>query len=178
MTLKTESKDIKISVYPIPMAGFTAGKLEVYALKLYWLEPRARMMLEIEHETLSFKKMYMFLAKENKGFLSQEIPRDVSEDGKIGSLGLTYRWKITINIQHKEHIGYIWKTSSGDVPTSFNIDVSAYFCVESFDSIKLLAHLNMLEQVSWYNLLAKWTSVISKNKYKIGLTDALYKFFY
>ena len=61
MTLKTEGEDIKISVYPNPMAGFTAGKLKVYALKFYWLKPGARMMLEIEYENLSPEKMYMFL---------------------------------------------------------------------------------------------------------------------
>ena len=53
MTLKMEGEDIKNSVYLNPMAGFTAGKLKVYALKFYWLEPGARMMLEIEHGTLS-----------------------------------------------------------------------------------------------------------------------------
>ena len=45
MNLKTEGEDIKISAYPNPMAGFTAGKLKVYALKYYWLEPGAKMML-------------------------------------------------------------------------------------------------------------------------------------
>ena len=33
MTLKMEGLDINISVYPNPMAEFTAGKLKVYALK-------------------------------------------------------------------------------------------------------------------------------------------------
>ena len=42
MTLKTEGEDIKISAHPNPMAGFTAGKLKVYALKFYWLKPGAR----------------------------------------------------------------------------------------------------------------------------------------
>ena len=70
MTLKTEDEDIKISAYPNPMAGFTAGKLKVYALKFYWLEPGARMMLGTEHETFSLGEMFMFLARENKGFLS------------------------------------------------------------------------------------------------------------
>ena len=86
MTLKTEGEDIKISAYPNPMAGFAAEKLKVYALKFYRLEPGARMMLEIEHGTLSPGEMYMFLAKEDKGFLSQEILVDVSEDRKIESL--------------------------------------------------------------------------------------------
>ena len=57
MTLKTEGKEIKISVYPNLMAGFTAGKLKVYALRFYWLEPGAWMMLEIEHKTLSTGEM-------------------------------------------------------------------------------------------------------------------------
>ena len=68
LTLKTEGEDIKINAYPNPMAGFAAGKLKVYALKFYWLEPGARMMLEIEHGTLSPGKMYMFLAKEERDF--------------------------------------------------------------------------------------------------------------
>ena len=72
MTLKTEGEDIKISVSK-PMAGFTAGKLKVDALNFYWLEPGARMMSKIKHKTFSPWEMYMFLAKENKGFQSQEI---------------------------------------------------------------------------------------------------------
>ena len=60
----------------------------------------------------------MFLAKEDKGFLSQENLVDVSEDGKIGSLWFTNGHKTTINIQRKEHIGYLWKISSRDAHTS------------------------------------------------------------
>ena len=69
----------------------------------------------------------MFLAKENKGFLSQEILVDASEDGKIGSLWLTNRRKTTIIIQRKEQIGYLWKTSSRDVPTNSNRDILLTF---------------------------------------------------
>ena len=72
------------------MAGFTAGKLKVYALKFYWLEPGARMMLEIKYETISPGEMHMFLAKENKKFLSQKICRYVRrwEDKKL----MVYKW--------------------------------------------------------------------------------------
>ena len=178
MTLKTEGEEIKISVYPNPMAGFTTGKLKVYALKFYWLEPGAWMMLEIEHGTLSLGEMYMFLAKEDKGCLSQEILVDVSEDRKIGSLWFTNGQKTTINIQRKEHIGYLWKTSIRDAHTSFNKDISAYFFVETFDLIKSIAHLDPSKQVSCYNSLAKWTSVISKNKYDVGLTNIFIRFVY
>ena len=59
MNLKTEGEDIKIGAYPNPMAGFTAGKLKVYAVKLYWLEPGARMMLEIKHNSLSWRNMHV-----------------------------------------------------------------------------------------------------------------------
>ena len=41
------------------------------------------MMLEIKHETLFPGEMYMFLDKENKGFLSQEILVDASEDVRL-----------------------------------------------------------------------------------------------
>ena len=100
---------------------------------------------------------------------------DVSEDGKIGSLWFTNGQKTTINIQLKEHIGFLWKTSSRGAHTSIYKDIYAYFCVETFDLIKSVAHIDPSEQVAWYNLLAKWTSVISKNKYDVGLTDISYK---
>ena len=103
---------------------------------------------------------------------------DVSEDGKIRSLGFTNGRKTTINIQRKEHIGYLWKTSSRDAHTNFYKDLSAYFCVETFDLIKLVAHIDLSEQVSWYNLLANWTSVISKNKYNVGLAIFHIRFVY
>ena len=64
---------------------------------------------------------------------------------------------------------------SRDFPTNSNKDFSAYFCVETFDLVKLVAHLDPSEQVAWYKLLAKWTSVISKNKYDVGLTNISYK---
>lgn len=86
------------------------------------------MMLKIEPETLSPGEMYMFLPKENKGFLSQEILVDVSEDRKIGILGFVNRQKTTINALRKEHIGYLWKTSRGDFQIYSNKDISAYFC--------------------------------------------------
>ena len=60
MTLKMEGEDIKIIMYPNPMAGFTARKLRVYALKFYQLEPGAGMQLEIKHEALSPGEMYNF----------------------------------------------------------------------------------------------------------------------
>ena len=81
------------------------------------------MVLEIEQEALSPSKINMFLAKENKGFSSQEIHVDASIDRKIGSLGFTKGQKTTINIQRKENIVYLWKTSSRDVPPNFNKNV-------------------------------------------------------
>ena len=97
------------------------------------------------------------------------------EDRKIGSLGFTNGQKTIINIKRKEHIGYLWKKSRGDAPTNSNKDISAHFCVETFDFIRSVAHLDPLEQVSWYNLLAKWTSFFSKNKYDVELTDISFK---
>ena len=64
------------------------------------------MILEIKHETPSPGVMYMFLAKEDKGFLSQKILVYASEDRKIGSKWFTNGQKTTINIQRKEHIRY------------------------------------------------------------------------
>ena len=55
------------------MAGFIASKIKVCSLKFYLLEPGAKMLLEIEHDTLSPGEMYMFLAIMEKGFLSQVI---------------------------------------------------------------------------------------------------------
>ena len=59
------------------------------------------MMLEIKHETLAPEEMYVFLDKEDKGFLSQDILVDVSDDRKIGNLWFTNGRKTTIFIQRK-----------------------------------------------------------------------------
>ena len=83
------------------------------------------MLLEKEHDPLSLGEMYMFLAKENKGILSQEILVDVLDNGKIGSFWFANGQKTKINIKRKEHIIYLWKTSSGEEPNNFNRNVSA-----------------------------------------------------
>ena len=57
------------------------------------------MLLEIKHDKLSLGEMYMFLAKENKGFLIKENLVDVSDKGKIRSLWFINGQKTPINIQ-------------------------------------------------------------------------------
>ena len=45
------------------------------------------------------------------------------------------------------------------------------FCIESINTFKYIAHMEPEIQAVWYNLLAKWTLVILKNKYIVGLMD-------
>ena len=52
---------------------------------------------------------------------------------------------------------------------------SSYFVSSSLNFLSLFLNLGKLERKRWLDLLEKWSTVLSMNKYDVGKTDINYK---
>ena len=87
-------------------------------------------------------------------------------------------------MQRGQKIGNLFLVETVDIPgnvissnsaTLVYKYTSSYFVSSSLNFLSLFLNLGELERKRWLDLLEKWSTVLSMNKYDVGKTDIDYK---
>ena len=142
---------------------------KVYSVKGYELWPGETQTLEVKHNCLADGIQCYFHSRMD---CKVKFPVIVTAnaDGFISKIIVECQGEGPVAIQKGQHLGELMTVTEANL----NKDNSSYFCASSININKAIEHLEGEDYQKWYNLLGKWSVVISKNNYNVGLTDIQY----
>ena len=189
LELLVDLEKLKLKKLPDPSKDFVGSGFRIYAGEKVEISPGATVACSVVHMPITRDELCFVNAKAGLG-LSFNFFEQSNEDGVINSLSITNKSESPITVQRGQQVGSLHLVETVEIPgnvlnTSNSSSITLnrlnkfsspyFFASSSFDFSSLFTSFSESERDRWMLLLEKWHTVLSLNKYDVGLTDVDYK---
>lgn len=172
-TIQVNNEEITLQSFSEPETNLIQKSSRLYLNNFICLNPGEESVVSIIHGMIPASESFMFIPKPNL-HLKGDIIISSDSEGVIGKVKILNGSSKRMLLQKNQCIGGVIPMSSATL-YSLNKNNFSYFLCRSIDIDKVISHLNAEDFNAWKSLLGRWTTVFSKNKYDVGLTDVKYK---
>ena len=178
MNLTIGNEKLKLKKLPDPSENFVGAGFRVYSSECVVIPPGGCIACEVVHCPVKESEICYVKGKVGLG-LSFDVFEESNVDGQVSPLSITNKTNSSITLNCGQQIGELHLMETIDIPgnviSSSNKFDSSYFATSSFDFSTLFLNLDDEFRKTWISLLEKWSVVLSKNKYDVGLSDVEYQ---
>ena len=174
---------LKLMKLPDLSEDFVGSGFKIYASECVVVAPEGITQVGVIHCPVKKHKLCYINSVTGLG-LSFDVFKEANQDSQINSIHITNKTDKLITVQRGQHLGNLFLVETVNIPgnvifsnsaTLVNKYTSSYFVSSSLNFSSLFLNLGELERKRWLDLLEKWSTVLSMNKYDVGKTDVDYK---
>ena len=135
------------------------------------MKPGRSMGVPVRHTAVTGGEIYYIKYKEEVGVFG-EILQVVGANGQLGRCVVSGTGEAERVLQRGQCMGYLFPLLN--INYISNKITSTYSVFRTIDISLCLRHLAEPRYSEFYNLLARWSNVFSRNKYNVGITKEEY----
>jgi len=125
----------------------------------------------INHEKLKANEVY-YVTYKHGHILKGSLLVSSNDQAMVPEILISNQSDKYFSLQKGQNLGFFTITDNASYNKN---DFTSYVLFKSLDIKNLLLHLDSFWLPIWHLLLCKWSNVLSKNKYDVGLTKEVYK---